>query len=185
MFTKFSWPWVDCLCSQLTVNLLESFQGVRHCGSSQAHPAQSTQWLQCDFCLQVIVYPSYLLFVLAVSVILQRDAMAVFGILALQISFPTPFTPNVLINVFLFCSLSNPISTHSYHHFIFRWCWEKIMKCAWLNRSYETGPFSGHLFRAVKFYSDTNSWPVLTPFCHVIHGCSLLREYFFIFFLNF
>ena len=42
------------------------------------------------------------------------------------------------------------------------------MKCAWLNRSYETGPFSGHLFRAVQFYSDTNSWPVPNSFllCH-------------------
>ena len=114
--SKFSWPWVDCLCSQLTVSLLESFQGVRYCGSSQA----CSQWLQCDFCLQVVVYPSYLLFMLAVSVVLQRDAMAISGILALQISFPTPFPPYVLITVFLFCSLSSPIS-HSQLSSLYFW----------------------------------------------------------------
>ena len=28
-----------------------------------------------------------------------------------------------------------PFPTHSYHHFIFGWCWEKIMRCALQNRS--------------------------------------------------
>lgn len=62
--------------------------------------------------------------------------------------FPVPF-----LHIYTYSrSVAFPAltPTPSCCHFIFGWCWGKIIKCAWLNRSHGTGPFGGHLLRGCQ-----------------------------------
>lgn len=97
------------LCSQLTANLLERFQGLRYCGSSQAFPARVPRDYSVIFvCRLLCIPPFWSSFMLVVSVVPQRLTVAASGILALQIRFPSPFP--TYIYIFSFCSLSGPDS---------------------------------------------------------------------------
>lgn len=138
------------LCSQLTANLLERFQGLRYCGSGQAFPARVARDYSLIFvCRLLCIPPFWSSFMPVVSVVPQRLTVAASGILALQIRFPSPF-PTYIYTYSRSVAFPALTPTPSCCHFIFGWCWGKIIKCAWLNRSHGTGPFGGHLLRGCQ-----------------------------------
>lgn len=69
----------------------EGFRVLGLVGIARHSPFQSSQGHAGVTCLQVIVYPSYLVFLLVLAVVPQRDSAAAPGVMALHISFPTPF----------------------------------------------------------------------------------------------